>query len=153
MTATGEAVDPALWMRVNDVVQAYADAIDRGNIPAILALFTPDAVWEYSPSTIRQGHGEIDLFFRERMGKFARTSHNVSPPVVRRAGPDSLDSTAYFQGKHLLRDGSMYCVWGRYVDRLTEAGGALLIARRAVVAHVTEGTDRAYTMLPRVGDA
>ncbi len=143
-------VDPAAWIRVSDLLQAYANAIDSGDIPAILQLFTPDAIWEYAPGTTRQGHEAIGLFFEERMRAFNRTSHNVGPPVVRRGSlPDSFDSTAYFQGKHLLHDGTYYCVWGRYVDLVVTSGTGLLIAKRAVVAHVTEGTQRAYTMLPR----
>ena len=51
---------------------------------------------------------------------------------------------------HLLRDGSRYSVWGRYVDVLVARGPRMLIARRGVVAHVTEGTSRTYNLLPRV---
>lgn len=138
------------WLRVNDVLQAYADAIDRGDIPAILSVFTKDAIWDYSPTVSRQGHAAIDLFFQERMSVWSRTSHNVGPPVVRRApAPDAFVSTAYLNAKHVLKDGTRYEGWARYVDRLRPVGGRLLIARRAVVAHVFEGTSRSYTMLPR----
>lgn len=138
------------WVRVSDVLQAYADALDRGDIPAILAVFAEDAVWDYSPTVSRRGHREIDLFFQERLSVWARTSHNVGPPVVRRAAaPDAFVSTAYFDAKHVLRDGTRYEGWARYVDRLRSIGGRLVITRRAVVAHVFEGTSRSYTMLPR----
>lgn len=143
-------VDLATWLHVSDVLQAYADAIDRGDIPAILALFSPEAVWEYSPTTRRKGHREIELFFEERMNVWSRTSHNVCPPRVSRdAQTGRLKSVAYFEAKHLLRDGTTYAGWGRYVDTLEEAGPALLIVRRAVVAHAMEGTSRTYNMLPR----
>ncbi len=148
-----DAVDPATWMRVSDVLQAYADAIDRGDIPAIVALFAPDATWDYTPTKAHRGHDEIAHFFGERMPAFARTSHNVGPPVVRRdPATRRLRSTAYYEAKHQLKDGGTYCVWGRYVDELVEEGDRVLIARRSVVVHVKEGTDRAYVMLPRAGD-
>ena len=140
----------ATWVRVSDVLQAYADAIDRGDIGGILALFTPDAVWAYSPTMNRRGHAEIDLFFQERMSVWARTSHNVGPPVVRRdPATGELSSVVYFGAKHILRDGTTYAGWGRYVDRFREVDGALLICHRAVVAHAMEGTSRTYNMLER----
>lgn len=139
------------WTRVNDALQAYADAIDHGDIPGIVALFAPDGVWEYTPGKLHEGRETIARFFGERMGTFRHTSHNVGPPVVRRGPePGQFRSTAYFQAKHRLDDDSLYCVWGRYVDELAMVDGQMLITRRAVVAHVTEGTSRSYTMLERV---
>ena len=148
-----QPIDAATWLAVNNILQSYADAIDRGDIPGILSLFAVDAIWEYSPGVLRQGHDEIGLFFQERMHAFNMTSHNVCPPVVRR-GPDpgSLVSTAYFTAKHILHDKPTYCVWGRYVDAFRQVGNRWLITRRAVLAHVTEGTDRSYNMLSRVAD-
>lgn len=147
----GEPIDVATWMAVNEILQSYADSIDRGDIPGILSLFAVDAIWEYSPGRRHRGHDEIGGFFAERMPAFSMTSHNVGPPVVR-CGPtsDSLTSTAYFTAKHILHDKPTYCVWGRYVDQFGRVDGSLLITRRAVLAHVTEGTSRSYNMLPRV---
>ena len=143
-------VDFSTWMGVNNVLQGYADALDRGDIESILKLFTPDAIWDYSPGVMRQGHDAIHSFFEERLEAFARTSHNVCPPTVR-IGSESgtYESTAYFMATHLLRDESRYTVWGRYVDvfRMTQSG--LLISRRGVLTHVTEGTDRKYNLLAR----
>lgn len=147
----GQPVEATTWIAVNDVLQSYADAIDRGDIPGILSLFAAGAVWEYSPGLLHRGHGEIAKFFAERMPAFSRTSHNVGPPVVRHGPePGSLASTAYFTAKHIGHDQPTYCVWGRYVDQFQYAGDRLLITRRAVLAHVTEGTSRPYNMLPRV---
>ena len=146
----GEPVDYATWIKVAELHQRYADSIDRADIPALLALFAPDAVWEYSPTVHRQGHAAMEDFFQERLRAFDRTSHNVHPPIVRR-GPEAgtYTSRAYFIGMHRLRDGSDYCVWGRYLDQLADTGRGLLITRRAVVAHLTEGTSRVFNMLQR----
>ncbi len=146
----GEGVDYTTWMEVAELHQRYADAIDRADIPALLALFTPDAVWEYSPTVLRHGHAEMEGFFQERLRAFDRTSHNVHAPIVRRgAEAGTFTSRAYFIGMHRLRDGTDYCVWGRYLDHLAETGQGLLITRRAVVAHLTEGTSRVFNMLKR----
>ena len=146
-------VDFSTWMGINNVLQGYADALDRGDLNSILMLFTPDAIWDYSPGVMRQGHDAIRSFFEERLQVFARTSHNVCPPTVR-LGLESgtYESTAYFMATHLLRDESRYTVWGRYVDvfRMTPSG--LLISRRGVLTHVTEGTDRKYNLLARKND-
>jgi len=147
MTAT---IDFAAWQGVNARLQSYADALDRADLTALLANFTADAIWDYSPTASRRGHAEIAAFFEERLGVFARTSHNVGPPVVS-AGEQTgtLASVAYFNAVHLLRDGSRYSVWGRYVDVLAGSGSTWHIARRGVVVHVTEGTSRTYNLLPR----
>jgi ketosteroid isomerase-like protein len=142
--------DFQIWSSVNASLQAYADALDRADFPALLALFTADAVWEYAPGLSRQGHDEIGAFFKERLRAFAQTSHNVGPPVVRWGANSGIyESTAYFTAMHQLRDGTRYSVWGRYVDTLLKTNTGALISRRCVVAHVTEGTKGAYNQLPR----
>lgn len=140
--------DFATWSRVNEALQGYADALDRGDIDLLLTFFDPDARWHYSPVAMHRGHAAIRAFFDERLRVFARTSHNVGPPVLRAApAPEPIASTAYYIAEHLLTDGSRYRVCGRYVDRLRIDGDRALICERAVVAHVTEGTDRRYNFL------
>lgn len=142
--------DFGVWVAVTEALQGYADALDRGDIDLLLTHFDAKARWLYSPEAARTGHAEIRSFFEERLSVFARTSHHVSPPVVRMGeGVAPLASTAYFIAEHLLVDGSRYRVHGRYVDRLRLEGGRALICERSVLAHVTEGTERTYHMLPR----
>lgn len=139
------------WMRVHETLQGYADALDRGDIDLLLTHFDPEARWLYSPTSMRKGHAEIRSFFEERMSVFARTSHNVCAPVLRKGEGGMAESTAYFKAEHLLKDGSRYRVHGRYVDLISLAGPRALICQRMVLAHVTEGTERSYNMLPRKG--
>jgi len=142
--------DFGVWITVHEALQGYADALDRGDIDLLLTHFDAQARWLYSPVAARVGHSQIRAFFEERLSVFARTSHNVSPPVVRMgSGPEPITSTAYFTAEHLLADGSRYRVNGRYVDRLRIEAGRALICERTVLAHVTEGTNRTYHMLPR----
>ena len=138
------------WACVNEALQGYADALDRGDIDALLAHFDAQARWLYSPTAAHVGHEAIRGFFEERLSVFARTSHHVGPPVLREAGGDApIESTAYFIAEHLLVDGARYRVHGRYVDRIRLEAGRAVICERAVLAHVTEGTQRSYRMLPR----
>ncbi len=137
-------------MRVNETLQGYADALDRGDIEALLQHFDADAEWHYSPTALRRGHDEIRAFFAERLSVWARTSHNVCAPVLRpSAAPGEIESTAYFTAEHLLADGSRYRGCGRYVDGMRLMQGRAIITRRQVIAHLTEGTDRVYNFLSR----
>ena len=144
------AADFITWAKVNEALQGYADSLDRGDIDALLGNFDAAAQWHYSPTAMRSGHAEIRAFFEERLSVWARTSHNVGAPVLRPGErPGAVESTAYFIAEHILKDGSRYRGWGRYVDQLDVSGGRALITRRAVLAQVVKGTDRAYNMLPR----
>jgi ketosteroid isomerase-like protein len=144
-------VDFAVWVAISDQLQRYADAIDRGDIPAILAIFTPAAVWDYAPGLKRQGHGEIAAFFTERFSVFAQTSHHVGPPVVRANEADGTwESTAYFIATHLLKDGKTYTGYGRYVDVFHNDNATMRIGRRAIIGHVTHGIARTVNTLERV---
>ncbi len=146
------AIDWPVWLAINTGLQSYADAIDRGDVAGILALFWPDAVWDYAPGATRQGHAEIAAFFAERFSVFARTSHHVGTPVVRALPqPGDFESTSYLLATHVLRDGKTYTGYGRYVDTFRARGERLLISRRRVVAHLMQGDARALNQLERVG--
>lgn len=152
MTVAAGGCDFAQWMQVHEALQGYADALDRADIDLLLTHFDPDARWLYSPTAMRRGHAEIRAFFEERLSVFARTSHNVCAPVLRPGQAAGLvESTAYFTAEHLLNDGSRYRVFGRYIDQVRLGGPRALICQRMVMAHVTEGTERTYNMLPRKG--
>jgi ketosteroid isomerase-like protein len=137
--------------RANRLLQTYADAVDRGDTGAMLALFAPDAVWTYSPDMLLRGKDEMTAYCRKGVRIYKRTSHHVSLPVIGPIAEDgSFDSLAYLMAVHELHDGSRYTVWGRYVDRLVTRGDRLLIGSRQVQAHLVRGTERQYHPLPRL---
>lgn len=139
------------WMAVHQTVQAYADALDHGDIDGILACFDADAEWHYSPTAMRRGHREIRAFFEERMSVWARTSHAVCEPVLAPGSrPGEVQSSVYFTSEHILQDGSRYRGCGRYVDNINLSGPRPLITRRQVLAHILEGSNRVYNYLPRI---
>ena len=137
--------------RANCLLQTYADAVDRGDTQAMLALFAPDAVWTYSPDMLLRGVDEMTAYCRQGVRIYKRTSHHVSLPVLGPLAEDgSFDSLAYLVAVPELHDGRRYTVWGRSVDRLVNHGGRLLIGNRQVQAHRTDGTSRRYHPLPRM---
>lgn len=139
------------WMAVHQTVQAYANALDHGDIAGILACFDSDAEWHYSPTAMRRGHGEIRAFFEERMSVWAHTSHVVCAPVLAPGSrPGEVQSSVYFNSEHILQDGSRYRGCGRYVDNIDLSGARPLITRRQVLAHILEGSNRVYNYLPRL---
>ncbi len=145
-----EKVDFPVWQAISDLLQLYADAIDRGDISAILAIFWPDVVWDYAPGATRQGHADLRAFFTERFSVFAQTSHHVGPPVVRAQVTEGIwDSTAYFISTHVLKDGKTYTGYGRYVDVFRQEGATMRISRRKIVGHVTQGVARTVNQLER----
>lgn len=138
---TGREMDR--WAAVNTLLQTYADAIDRADIVALVALFTEDGIWEHGPATALRGRREIREHLLHMFPRYHRTSHHVGPPVVSADPGDtsSLNSTAYFIAAHELTDGGRSTVYGRYVDDISEDREGLLFRRRQIIAHVTEGVD------------
>jgi len=136
--------------RASQLLQTYADAVDRGDTEAMIALFTPDAVWTYSPDMLLRGTDEITAYCRKGVRVYRRTSHHVGLPSIGPIHQDgSFDSLAYLIAVHQLHDGSSYTVMGRYVDRLVPFGDRLLIGSRQVQAHITRGAERRYHLLQR----
>ena len=137
------------YLDIVNLLQDYVNAIDHGDVDGILARFTPDAHWDFSPSQQRYGHDDIRDFFKDRFSEFARTHHLCGPPRLTLQDDGSIHSVAYIQASHFLADGKPYNMRGRYVDLLRRHDGRWLIARRSVIVHMQEGSDREFTYLQR----
>ena len=138
------------WDAINTALQSFADAFDRADVDALLALFSPDAVWDHGADHIRQGHESIGAFLSDRHSVYAQTSHHVGPPTVQRdADGSSFKSVAYLIATHFLHDGSTYTGYGRYVSTWCHVGTGLRIARHTVIAHVTRGVSPPVNQLAR----
>jgi ketosteroid isomerase-like protein len=141
--------DPELNERVNRLLQAYADGIDRADCDAVAALFAADGRWEHAAGVVLIGRVAILRHLQEGIAQFTHAHHHVGPALLARLPDSSLQSTAYFIATHVLQGGHSYTVWGRYLDRIAE-GPQLAISLRQMVVHLTEGTEREYRMLQRV---
>lgn len=144
----------ATWNRINNVVHAYADCIDRFDLDGLAAIFLPDGVYDYKPGMVLRGRDAIKAAGRNILGKYLRTWHNMSSPTVTRgATSGSFDAITYFVARHDRKDGGFHAVYGRYLDRYERdpATGDLLIANRKVLAQMSEGEVGDRYWLPRLG--
>ena len=141
------------WSAANACFQAYADALDRADLPAFLALFTKDAIWDHGPTHVCQGHEAIGAFLKPRLARYQATSHHIGPPTITARDDGALDAVAYLIATHVLTDGTSYTGYGRYLTTFVRVRDGMLIQRHQVVAHVTHGAAQPVNQLVRRGAA
>ena len=117
---------------IRDVLVRYAHGVDRRDLDAVAACFTPDAAYKGS-----LGEGSIDVALtalRERMGQYASTMHFLGNQLIELAG-DSATSETYAIAYHQLQleDGRKNMAVGvRYLDSLRRTDQGWRICRREV---------------------
>ena len=137
MTATDSTHDDR--RAVEDVLLDYCEHVDAGDVDAVIALFTDDAVIDYGYGRHIRGRDALDEFFRERLvATYSATSHHLTNIRVTVDG-DSATTRSYAYAWHARHDGSQAHVWGRYHDRLVRTGGTWRIAERAIRAAGSAG--------------
>jgi ketosteroid isomerase-like protein len=145
-------IDFATWNRINNIVHAYADSIDRFDLDGLAAIFMPDGVYDYKPGMVMQGREAIKVAGAKMLGNYLRTWHNMSSPTVTRGQqPGTFDAMTYFVARHNRKDGGFHALYGRYIDHYVPdpATGELLIANRKVLAQMAEGEVGERYWLPR----
>lgn len=151
-TGRHDDIDFATWNRINNVVHAYADCIDRYDLDGLVAIFMPDGVYDYKPGMVLHGRDAIKVAGVKMLGNYLRTWHNMSSPTVTRGRQqDTFDSITYFVARHDRKDGGFHAVYGRYLDHYVRdrTTGELLIANRKVLAQMSEGDVGERYWLPR----
>jgi ketosteroid isomerase-like protein len=136
-----EEIPFSVWMAINGAVQGYADCIDRFDLTGLVALFSPDCVYDYAPGLMMKGRDAIAEGARKALAAVAKSSHFVGPPVVQ---PGALAGTylsrVYFTAVHEHKDGGHHTVWGRYLDLFRADGDKrMLIVHRQTISHLAEG--------------
>jgi ketosteroid isomerase-like protein len=146
-----EQVPFAVWSAINSAVQGYADCLDRFDMAGLVALFSPDCVYDYSPVLVMRGRAQVAAGARKSLAAVARSSHFIGAPVVEPGdGPGTYMSRVYFRAYHEQKDGGQHTVEGRYLDLFApDAGGRLLIAHRRTVSHTAQGTSAPRYWLER----
>ncbi len=153
--SAAEDVPFAVWAAINAATQGYADCIDRFDIAGLVAWFTPDCVYDYSPALQMKGREQVADGARKSLAGVEKSSHFVGPPVVRRGPePGTFVSVVYFTATHLQKDGGGHTVYGRYLDTFRSESRAdgpprLLIAHRQTIGHLAEGTSSPRYWLDR----
>jgi ketosteroid isomerase-like protein len=152
--ATPAAADPPfqIWLAITAATQGYADCLDRFDMPGLVALFSPDCVYDYAPGLVMKGRDEVEAGARKSLAGVLKSSHVVGPAVVE-AGeePGTFKSRVYFTAYHQQKDGGQHTVFGRYLDVFkADASGRWLIAYRKTLGHTAEGTTAPRYWLPRL---
>jgi ketosteroid isomerase-like protein len=115
---------------IHDVLLRYARGVDRRDLAAVAACFTPDARYEGSLArgTIEQALAGL----RVAIDRYTSTFHLIGNQLIELHG-DAASSETYALAHHTLPDGSRRVVAVRYVDDFVRRPTGWLIARR--VAH------------------
>jgi len=131
MTDQGERLRALLdRAAIQELLARYAQAVDRRDLAAVEACFTPDARYRGS-----LGEGGIRLVLEaleERMSRYSSTMHLLGSQTVALHG-DSARSEAYAIVYHRLRsedEHGDFVAGIRYVDMLVRAGEDWLIDER-----------------------
>lgn len=117
---------------IGEVILGYAHAVDRRDLDAVAACFTPDAAYKGS-----LGEGTIEVALaalRDRMRQYSSTMHFVGNQLVQLEG-DRANAETYAIAYHQIEgDGERQnmAVGVRYLDTLVRTPQGWRICRREV---------------------
>lgn len=141
MSGDDRASRDALW----ELSLGYARSVDRGDVDAFLALFTPDAqLTVHNPSDadpvgVYHGHGDLERI-PPRMARFAATFHMLGQSEYRLDG-DEPTGEVYCMAHHRSAgddNPTDYVMFIRYQDRYRRHEKQWRIAERRVLVDWTE---------------
>jgi ketosteroid isomerase-like protein len=122
---------------IRELVCGYALAVDRKDLDAVRACFTPDCAYEGS-----LGQGTIADALATLAGAFARyerTMHCMSTQRIELDG-DVARVETYCAAHHVRPDGGHFTTGVRYLDTLTRTADGWRICRRMVRTDWTQTT-------------
>jgi uncharacterized protein (TIGR02246 family) len=129
-------LSPQDRLDLGDVVNLYAFAVDDiGNVDGVVALFTPDAVYDLSVLGMGEilGHAGIGGFFENAFAGMAQNAHFMSNIVVLSDdGAARARVQAYGHAFSLGKDGAMMEVKARYTFDMARGGDGWRIARLGI---------------------
>lgn len=122
----------AARQEIQDVLVAYCAHLDRMDLPALGALFTPTCRVIYADDPRFTAEGRDDLVRSlARMWRWQRTAHHISNVLIR-VGPDGqATSESSVMAWHEAPGGDTATVFGRYLDefQLTPEGWKIAVRR------------------------
>ncbi|WP_127782349.1 nuclear transport factor 2 family protein [Rhodococcus sp. X156] len=140
-----------------DLPGRYAQAVDRRDQAALLALFTDDAVLVQPAALVRKGRSAeivgaeaVAAGLLQATGHLLGTHHVVSQQVLAEAGehPDTAHGETYCAAHHLYQRGEETrdnVLFLRYQDTYRRVADGWRIGRRELVVDLSE--DRPVTLL------
>lgn len=130
---------------ITELLFAYCDRFDRNDPAGVAALFTPDAVIDYTPDTPTVTGRELEASVAAGLRSvFAATSHHLSNVSITFEGIDAARSLSYLDAWHRYHDGSPDgFLWGRYLHRFRRTTDGWRITELALQAAGTVDFHRA----------
>lgn len=111
-------------------LHTYLDRVDAGDLEAVGALFSPDAVYDLLGTEMR-GPQRIVHSLQKALSAWERTSHHSSNPLVDIDGRGARVSASLYA--YHARPGTVWHFWGRYTQELAWRDGGWVIARMALI--------------------
>ena len=116
---------------IHDLLVDYCLHLDRMDLAALAALFTPDCQVIYGPDPNLTAQGAVALEASlARMWRWKRTAHHLSNVRLWADGHDSARAESYVIAWHERPDGTTATIYGRYLDRLRRTPDGWRIAMR-----------------------
>jgi hypothetical protein len=126
---------------VMDLVARYAECVDAGDVEGYAALFTPDAIVEYSGGSVT-GRDEIRdwvgrLAKEGRIGAESGVKHVLGLPVIHGDG-ERCTARTYVIIPRIMPTGVISTRFvGTYKDEVVKQGGRWLIEKRVIDLELT----------------
>lgn len=116
---------------IHDLLVDYCLHLDRMDLAALAALFSPDCLVIYGPDPhlMTQGAAELEASLA-RMWRWNRTAHHLSNLRLWPESASTARAESYVLAWHERPDGSMATIYGRYLDRLVRTPQGWRIAER-----------------------
>lgn len=125
---------------VEDLLLAYATALDSRDWPALEQVFSADAVADYRGIGVFEGRPALVGVIADFLGRCGATQHMITNMRVECSSADVARARCYLQATHAGKDayaGQTMTVWGEYVDRVERRPeGWRIVHRTLYVQHV-----------------
>lgn len=119
---------------IQELLTAYAHAIDRRDIDALDDLFTSDAHIDYAATGgVSGGLSDIKPFLKSNLPLFKTSQHFVTNPLIKLAGDDATSRCLLLNPMTMERDGGAHTLFigAWYIDELVRTEAGWRIAKRA----------------------
>ncbi len=138
----GSGDDVKQRQAIEDVLLAYATALDGRDWSALEHVFSLDAVADYgSDIGVFEGRAAVVGVVSDFLGRCGTTQHMITNIRIELSPHGVAGARCYLQATHAgsgAHVGQTMMVWGEYVDRLEQRPEGWRIVHRALrVLHVT----------------
>ena len=124
---------------IEQVLNRYCHKLDRGDVPAVIALFAEDAVLipEYEGTGPHEGREAIQSWYTRYSAQTNAAArglrHKISTAMIEVNG-DRAESVCYLDADSVdPQTGARSLAGGRYEDKLVRRDGSWLISERRII--------------------